>query len=281
MDLCKTVTETRSLLTKIREKKGTMGFVPTMGALHAGHLSLVTRSLEENASTVVSIFVNPTQFNDPEDFNSYPRNLEKDLKQLAEYSVDLVFAPTAKEIYPEPDDRDFDFGGLDKIMEGKHRPGHFKGVAQVVSKLFEIIRPDTAYFGEKDFQQLAVIRKITGDLKIPVRISGCPIIREADGLAMSSRNKLLDPGQRKIASRIPLALFRARELAGKLPVRELKEQIVRFLEEDPGLQVEYFEIVESGLLKTIQDWAEAPGRRACLAVRIGRVRLIDNLDFSF
>ncbi len=252
-----------------------------MGALHAGHLSLVTRSLEENASTVVSIFVNPTQFNDPEDFNSYPRNLEKDLKQLAEYSVDLVFAPTAKEIYPEPDDRDFDFGGLDKIMEGKHRPGHFKGVAQVVSKLFEIIRPDTAYFGEKDFQQLAVIRKITGDLKIPVRISGCPIIREADGLAMSSRNKLLDPGQRKIASRIPLALFRARELAGKIPVRELKEQIVRFLEEDPGLQVEYFEIVESGLLKTIQDWAEAPGRRACLAVRIGRVRLIDNLDFSF
>ena len=251
-----------------------------MGSLHDGHISLVKRSIEENNSTVVSIFVNPTQFNENQDFNSYPRNMKEDLEILERFPVDLVFAPTSREIYPEPDTSRFDFGRLDSIMEGKHRPGHFNGVAQVVSKLFGIIEPDYAYFGEKDFQQLAIIRKLVDEMNLPVRIIGCPIIREADGLAMSSRNKLLSPDERKSAARISQALFRAKEEAGHIPVEVLIEQTIQYVHQDPRLKVEYFEIVDERNLDPVRNWTENHRKIGCIAVQIGSVRLIDNMDFS-
>ncbi len=250
-----------------------------MGALHDGHISLVKRSLEENEITVVSIFVNPTQFNEEQDFKSYPRNLEKDLEILGRYPVDLVFAPSSGEIYPEPNTRKFDFGGLDSIMEGKHRPGHFNGVAQVVSRLLGIIEPDNAYFGEKDFQQLVIIRKLAEKMDLPVRITGCPIIRESDGLAISSRNKFLSPEERKSAVRISRSLFNAQKKAGKLPVEELKEQTIQYVNKDPRLKVEYFEIVDVRHLKPVRNWTGKSCKIGCIAVKIGNIRLIDNMNF--
>lgn len=281
MKLARTNSEIRSLVKKLKKEGGTLGLVPTMGALHDGHLSLIRKSTEQNSNTIVSIFVNPTQFNDKQDFNSYPKNLEKDLIILSDRSVDLVFSPSTEEVYPEPDERVFEFGGLDKGMEGEYRPGHFNGVAQVVSRLFEIIQPDTAYFGEKDFQQLAIIRKMSLDMGFPVSIKGCPIIRESDGLAMSSRNKLLLPEERKSAARISLALKQAKTQAGKVPVKSLREEIIRFLHKDPKIKTEYFEIVDETDLTPVSDWYEKPRIRGCVAVSIGNVRLIDNMDYSF
>jgi pantoate--beta-alanine ligase len=280
LKISRTNSEVRSLIKILRREGKSLGFVPTMGALHAGHISLIEKSIEENKATVVSIFVNPTQFNDKQDFRSYPKNLKEDLEKLRPYSVDLVFAPDSGEIYPEPDKRVFDFGGLDKTMEGEHRPGHFNGVAQVVSRMFEIIEPDIAYFGEKDFQQLAIIRKMVSDTGLPVRIEGCPIIREPDGLAMSSRNKLLSPEERKSAARISHALTRAKNKAGQLSVESLKEHTLNFLQEDPGIRAEYFEIVREHDLNPISGWNEESRKRGCIAVKIGQVRLIDNMDFS-
>jgi pantoate--beta-alanine ligase len=277
----KTVREAGKKLASIRQKEGSLGFVPTMGALHEGHLSLIRRSIRDNRFTAVSIFVNPTQFNDRQDFDHYPRNLEKDLETMSSLPVDLVFAPAASEIYPEPDTRVFDFGELDKTMEGLHRPGHFNGVAQVVSKLLDIVRPDRVYFGEKDFQQLAIVRELVRELEIPVEIVGCPIIREADGLAMSSRNKLLTPEQRTAATGISRALYRARELAGKMPVDELRQTITDLLNEDPLTKVEYFEIVAREDLRPVRDWSESGAKIGCVAVQIGKVRLIDNVNISF
>ncbi len=258
-----------------------MGLVPTMGSLHEGHISLVEKSTSQNGITAVSIFVNPTQFNEKQDFESYPRNLDDDLDILARFPVDIVFAPPAKEIYPKPDTRVFDFGGLDRIMEGEHRPGHFNGVAQVVSRFFEIITPDRAYFGEKDFQQMVIIRKMVLDLKSSVRIIGCPIIREENGLAMSSRNRLLSAGERNSAARIHKALTLAKEKAGEVEIPRLIEQTIQFLHEDPRLKTEYFEIIDDQNLKPLSHWSSAGGKRACIAVKIGNVRLIDNMDFSF
>jgi pantoate--beta-alanine ligase len=277
----KTIQEARKQLTSIWKEEGTLGFIPTMGALHEGHLSLIRRSINENKFTAVSIFVNPTQFNEKHDFDQYPRNLETDLQIMASLPIDLVFAPVATEIYPEPDTRVFDFGRLDKTMEGLHRPGHFNGVAQVVSKLFDIIRPDRAYFGEKDFQQLAIVRALVRQLDIPVEIIGCPIIREGDGLAMSSRNKLLSPGQRTAAAVISKALFRARDLAGSLPVEKLQQKIIHQLNRHPMVEVEYFKIVDRENLQQITDWSEAGAKIGCIAVQIGKVRLIDNINISF
>lgn len=276
----KTVQEARRQLKSLWQAEGTLGFVPTMGALHEGHLSLIRRSVDENQFTAVSIFVNPTQFNEQHDFNQYPRNLDTDLEILASFPIDLVFAPGVSEIYPEPDKRVFDFGGLDSTMEGEHRPGHFNGVAKVVSKLFDIIHPDKAYFGQKDFQQLAIIRVLVRQLDIPVEIIGCPIIREPDGLAMSSRNKRLTPEQRTAASRISEALFLAKELAGTLPVEKLQEKIIRLLNKYPLLEVEYFIIVKAENLKPVSDWSESGPMMGCIAVRIGMVRLIDNINIS-
>jgi pantoate--beta-alanine ligase len=276
----KTVQEARRQLKSLWQDEGSLGFVPTMGAPHEGHLSLIRRSVKENQFTAVSIFVNPTQFNEKHDFYHYPRNLETDLEVMASFPIELLFAPGASEIYPEPDTRVFDFGGLDKTMEGLHRPGHFNGVAQVVSKLFDIIRPDRAYFGEKDFQQLAIIRALVRQLHIPVEIIGCPIIREADGLAMSSRNKLLTPEERTAATGVSKALFMVRDLAGTLPVDRLQEKIIHLLRKDPLVGVEYFKIVNGENLQPVSDWSEEGTKIGCVAVQIGKVRLIDNINIS-
>lgn len=275
-----TIREARKQLKLIWQEEGSLGFIPTMGALHEGHMSLIRRSVNENQFTAVSIFVNPTQFNKKHDFEKYPRNLKTDMQVMASLPIDLVFAPGASEIYPEPDTRIFDFGRLDKTMEGLHRPGHFNGVAQVVSKLFNIIRPERAYFGEKDFQQLAIVRTLVRQLDIPVQIIGCPIIREDDGLAMSSRNKLLSPVQRTAAAAISKALFQARDLAGTLSVDKLQEKIINHLNKHPLLEVEYFKIVGRENLQQVADWSEAGDIIGCIAVQIGEVRLIDNINIS-
>lgn len=251
-----------------------------MGALHEGHLSLIRQSVKDNPFTAVSIFVNPTQFNNQLDFDRYPRNLMSDLEILASFPIDLVFVPGESEIYPEPDKRVFDFGDLDKTMEGLHRPGHFNGVAQVVSKLFDMIKPDRAYFGEKDFQQLAIIRSLVRQLDLPVEIIGCPIIREADGLAMSSRNQLLTTPQRSASAGISAALFKAREKAGSCPVDEVREQVIASLNDHPLMQVEYFEIVDAENLQPVREWSDPGSKVGCIAVQIGNVRLIDNINIS-
>ncbi|HDR88021.1 MAG TPA: pantoate--beta-alanine ligase [Bacteroidetes bacterium] len=269
------------LLPLLAEGK-TVGLVPTMGALHRGHLSLVNRALSENDVVVVSIFVNPTQFNDPNDFRRYPRNPEQDISILQDRmrGEDAVFHPPVEEIYPEPDTRTFDFGGLDRFMEGAYRPGHFNGVAQVVTRLFEILNPTRAYFGEKDFQQLAIIRHITKDLNIPVEIVACPIVREPDGLAMSSRNVLLTPDERKTAASISRALSRARAMRHKATLTEVKQWVTEQLSQLPDMEVEYFEIVDDRTLVPLSRWQKNKGTVGCIAVKLGKVRLIDNIRFS-
>lgn len=269
------------LLPLLAEGK-TVGLVPTMGALHRGHLSLVNRALSENNVVVVSIFVNPSQFNDPNDFRRYPRNPEQDISILQERmrGEDAVFHPPVEEIYPEPDTRTFDFGGLDHYMEGAYRPGHFNGVAQVVTRLFEIVNPTRAYFGEKDFQQLAIIRHIIKNLHIPVGIVACPIVREPDGLAMSSRNVLLTPNERKTAASISRTLSRAKAMRHKAALTEVKQWVREELRQQPGMEVEYFEIVDDRTLVPLSRWQKNKGMVGCIAVRIGKVRLIDNIRFS-
>ena len=270
--------EMKTKIVSHRNNGETIGFVPTMGALHQGHISLIQKSLRENEITVCSIFVNPTQFNNTNDLLNYPRTLEEDLIMLREAGCNIVFVPSEREIYPVPDTRIFDFGELDKSMEGKYRPGHFNGVAQVVSKFFEIVLPERAYFGEKDFQQLAIIKAMTKMLKFRTDIVPCPIIREKDGLAMSSRNKLLSPEHRKSASLISKTLFDA--LNNKdLPVAELKSRVINTIHADKNLKVEYFEIVDFDSLKLLNHWADSSKPIACIAVFAGQVRLIDNVRF--
>jgi pantoate--beta-alanine ligase len=251
-----------------------------MGALHEGHLSLIRRCIGENDINVVSIFVNPTQFNEKSDFERYPRNLDKDLEMVRELSCNLVFAPSIEEIYPERDERTFDFGHLDKIMEGLFRPGHFNGVAQIVSKLFAIIEPDKAYFGEKDFQQLLIIRSLVKKLNIPVEVIGSPIIREADGLALSSRNQLLSERERDAASLIPRILIEAVEMKNKPSLPEFKNQVIQAINSDPLLEVEYLEIVDEQRLEPVHNWDDQNLLRVLIAVRCGRIRLIDNMNIS-
>ncbi len=273
------IDELADLLAEARSTGKSVGLVPTMGALHKGHLSLVSCCNAGNKVTIVSIFVNPEQFNDPEDLESYPSNLDRDLQMLREADCDIVFVPSVKTIYPVPDMREFDFGPLDKIMEGRFRPGHFTGVARVVSRLFEIIKPDRAYFGEKDFQQLAVIRKMTGMLQLPVEIKACPTVRESDGLAMSSRNVLLSSGQRKNAVLIGQTLRAAAQKKG-MAVWELKKWVADTINENPFLDLEYFEIVDSKDLQPAADGERVKqGLTGCIAVRVGNVRLIDNVFF--
>ncbi|MGC8823866.1 MAG: pantoate--beta-alanine ligase [Bacteroidales bacterium] len=257
--------------------KARIGFVPTMGALHEGHLSLVRCCRAENDVVVVSIFVNPTQFNDKEDLANYPRTLEKDLDLLRSENVDAVFYPSIEEMYPEPDTRTFDLGGLDAIMEGAFRPGHFNGVVQIVTKLFDVVQPHKAYFGEKDFQQLTIIRYIVRQLNIPVEIISCPIVREPDGLAMSSRNLLLGTYEREAAPLISQTLFKARELKQSLSVTELKKWVTDQIDANPYLQTEYFEIVDDVRLQPVSSWDEPTNKVGCIAVRAGKIRLIDNI----
>lgn len=274
------ISELKSILQGYRDKGNRIGFVPTMGALHKGHISLVERSVDENDITVVSIFVNPTQFNDTNDLKNYPRMPERDISMLNETGVDIVFMPSESEMYPEPDSRVFDFGTLDKVMEGKFRPGHFNGVAQVVSKLFDIVNPHRAYFGEKDYQQLAIIRAMVGMLGYNIEIVGCPIAREPDGLAMSSRNLLLTPEHRQSAPDIYKTLADARNKTDEFSVKEMIIWVEKQINSNPNLRVEYFELVDADTLLPVSSW-EHPNRIVgCIAVWAGKVRLIDNLEFK-
>jgi pantoate--beta-alanine ligase len=264
-------------LTNIVRKKKTIGFVPTMGALHQGHLSLVKTSMERCKFTVVSIFVNPTQFNNPDDFKKYPRTQEADISLLSDSNVDLVFIPPEKEIYPMPDTRVFDFGAMGKVMEGAYRPGHFNGVAQVITRLFNIINPAVAFFGEKDFQQLAIIKSVVEQIGLPVQIFSCPTVREYDGLAMSSRNRLLDDTQRTHVPLIAHTLFEAKEKMEYLSVNELKKWVKDTIDADAELKTEYAEIVNTKNLQPVYTWEEAEHVQLCIAVYAKTIRLIDNI----
>lgn len=278
MILVKTVKELRLKTQELAGGKS-LGFVPTMGALHEGHISLVKQAVSENPVVVVSIFVNPTQFNDPKDLDRYPRTLETDMKLLEPTGCNIVFAPNAKEVYPEPDTRKFNFGVLEEVMEGKHRPGHFNGVAQVVSKLFEMVKPNKAYFGLKDFQQLAIVKNMVKQLQMPVEIVPCAIIREESGLAMSSRNELLSADQRENARVISETLFRAKELKEQKSVKEIREWVVENINKNAFLELEYFEIVDDEQLQPVNNWEEEKTKVGCVAAFCGEIRLIDNIVF--
>ncbi|MDR2041427.1 MAG: pantoate--beta-alanine ligase [Tannerella sp.] len=279
----KVIREIRSLreaLARERQAGKRIGFVPTMGALHDGHLSLVERCRREKEVCVVSIFVNPTQFNDQRDLAAYPRTPARDCALLSAGGCDYVFAPSEAEMYPEPDRRVFNLGAVAHGMEGAFRPGHFNGVAQIVSKLFRAVEPDSAYFGEKDFQQVAVVREMVKQLGLPVQIVACPILREPDGLAMSSRNARLTAEQRRTAPRIAAALEESRTFAAGKSVREVIDRVVNTLNQSPPLRVEYFEIVDGTTLLPIRQWNESAEPVGCIAVYCGEVRLIDNVKYE-
>lgn len=259
-----------------RDRSG-IGFVPTMGALHAGHRSLVERARRECATVVVSVFVNPTQFNDKTDLKNYPRTPEADLRLLEEVGADYVFMPSVEELYPEPDTRTFDFGMIDKVMEGATRPGHFNGVAQVVSRLFDLVKPAKAYFGEKDFQQIAVIREMVRQLRIPVEIIPCPIVRGEDGLALSSRNTLLDTDHRTAAPYIYKVLKAAVEKSHQTTPDQLAAWVTAQVESNPLLKVIYFQVVDAATMQQVRTWEESPVIQGCIAVQAGDIRLIDNI----
>ncbi len=280
MKLYTTISSLQATLKKEQGKGFKIGFVPTMGALHEGHLSLVKQAGEMTDIVVVSIFVNPTQFNDANDLANYPRTLDADLEKLATQRCDYVFSPSVDEIYPVPDTRRFDFGNLETVMEGEFRPGHFNGVALVVSKLFNIVQPDKAFFGRKDFQQLAIIKSLVLQLKLAIEIVPCEIVREMDGLAMSSRNKLLLPEYRKCAPAIYQSLMEANEFSLDRSVAEVKEFVLNTVNGTGLLKVEYFEIVDDRTLIPIQSWSDTGIKVGCIAVQAGKVRLIDNLIFN-
>jgi pantoate--beta-alanine ligase len=283
MKIIETISELKHEL-EVRKAKGMKtGFVPTMGALHRGHISLVERARKENETVIVSIFVNPTQFTNSDDLKNYPRSLQPDAAMLEPCGVDFIFAPSVSEIYSENEKQNAtqtDFGNLDKVLEGKFRSGHFQGVAQVVSKLFDIVEADKAYFGEKDFQQLAIIRELVRQKKYPVEIIGCPTIREADGLAMSSRNQLLSTEERKEATVISRALFFVRDNVQKYSVDELKKKATEMIEATGKFKIDYLEIAEEKTLQSVSDWNDSLKLRCLTAANIGRVRLIDNIAFD-
>lgn len=268
-------------LEVFRNKGLSAGFVPTMGALHKGHLALVEKAKKENGLVVSSIFVNPTQFNNREDLVNYPRTLEEDIKKLKTVKCDVLFAPDEKTMYPEGDpynDLSIDFGSLDKVMEGKFRPGHFKGVVVIVNKLFRMVLPDKAYFGEKDYQQLQVIKKMVEVLKHRVVIVPCPTIREEDGLAMSSRNVRLSADERKEAPFIYKMLMKGREMKEKYPVESVRAFVINEFSENRNFRLEYFEISDGDTLEPVDSWNDSKTAVACVAAFLGNVRLIDNIQ---
>lgn len=277
MQVFETKNELSSYIQLCKKEGKVVGFVPTMGALHDGHISLVKQAKECCDIVVVSIFVNPTQFNDPKDLERYPRTLENDLNLLYSVGCSAVLTPTTKEIYPEPDTREFNFGYIGEIMEGPKRPGHFNGVAQVVSRLFDIVNPDKAFFGMKDFQQIAIIRSMVSQLGYDIEIVSCPIIRESDGLAMSSRNRLLTPKHRAEAPYIHKILSEAVEIHNTMSVDELKNWIIAKINSNPLLEVEYVEIVDEISLKITENWNEPGNKVICITVYAGEIRLIDNI----
>lgn len=275
-----TVNEVKNIVNKLKKEGKQIGFVPTMGALHQGHISLVEKAVKENDVAIVSVFVNPTQFNDKNDLKNYPRTPEKDTNLLDNAGVKFVFMPSETEMYPESDTRIFDFGMLDKVMEGKFRPGHFNGVAQVVSKFFQIVQPDRAYFGQKDFQQLTIIRKMVKLLNLNVEIVGCPIVRGTDGLALSSRNKLLSEAHREAAPSIYKTISESRNLTVTFNVKDLTDWVISTINKNPLLKVEYYEIVNAETLEPINNWNDAKHVVGCITVWAGNVRLIDNIIYK-
>ena len=279
MNIYKTAEELRSFITEERKQGHRIAFIPTMGALHEGHLSLVRRALKENDCCIVSVFVNPTQFNNPRDLETYPRTLDADSHLLASIGTTALFAPEVETIYPEPDTRVFHVGTVAEVMEGKYRPGHFNGVMQVVSRLFDLVQPDCAYFGEKDFQQIAVLRAMAREIKSPVEIIACPIVREEDGLARSSRNTLLSEEGRAQAPNIYRILSESRAWSKELSPKAVIERATQLLDAIPTLRVEYFEIVDADTLQPITRWEDSPKPHGCITVYCGEVRLIDNIAY--
>ena len=276
------IADLQNALFDERKAGHSVGLVPTMGALHEGHASLVRRSVKDNDVTVVSVFVNPTQFNDKNDLTHYPRTLEADCQLLEECKADYVLAPSVEEMYPTPDKRQFEYPPVSTVMEGAHRPGHFNGVCQVVSRLFYIVRPDRAYFGEKDWQQIAVVKAMVRHLQLPVEIVECPIVREKDGLAKSSRNTLLAPDERAIAPAIYKALKNSLTYAKKHTVQETHDHVVSTINAVEGLEVEYFSIVDGNTLQDIAQWDDSPYVVGCITVYCGKtpIRLIDHIKYK-
>lgn len=281
MKVIHTIKDLQTELSSLRAQGKNVGLVPTMGALHSGHGSLVKRSVSENGVTVVSIFVNPTQFNDKNDLAKYPRTVEADCVLLENCGAAFAFVPSVEEMYPQPDNRQFSYAPLDTVMEGAFRPGHFNGVCQIVSKLFDAVQPDRAYFGEKDFQQLAIIREMVRQMKYNIEIVGCSIVREEDGLALSSRNKRLSDVERENALNISRILFKSRNFAASHTVSETQQMVESAIADAPGLRLEYFEIVDGDTLQEISDWEETSYVVGCITAFCGEVRLIDNIKYKF
>lgn len=280
MKIVKKTSELEVLVSLFKELGLKIGLVPTMGALHNGHASLVKKAVEENDVVIVSVFVNPTQFNNKNDLATYPRTVEADCALLESLGANIAFTPTVEQIYPYPDTRQFDFTPLDKVMEGPMRPGHFNGVAQVVSRLFDITQPNKAYFGEKDYQQLAIIREMVRQFNYPIEIVGCPIIREADGMALSSRNTLLSATERQIAVRISQTLAKSQSLLKEKSVKELQQWVIDEINRGGELEVEYYEIVNGTTLQPINSWNDCDNPVGCITVYCGKVRLIDNIQYK-
>lgn len=280
MKIIDTIKDLRLLLDESRAAGKSVGLVPTMGALHAGHASLVERAVKENDVVVVSVFVNPTQFNDKNDLKNYPRTLDADCALLERIGATVAFAPSVEEMYPEEDTRQFSFAPLDTVMEGACRPGHFNGVAQIVSKLFYAVEPDRAYFGEKDFQQLAIIREMVRQLDMRLEIVGCPIVREEDGLAMSSRNTLLSEDERERALTISSTLFASADFAKINTLAATKAFVEDMINDTPGLELEYYQIVDGNTLQEIGEWKDSDYVVGCIALFCGNVRLIDNIKYK-
>ena len=280
MEVIRTVSELKQRVAAHRAQGKTIGLVPTMGALHAGHISLMDQARKNNDIVVVSVFVNPTQFNNPEDLRTYPRTEEADCVKMEVANVDIAFIPSVEEVYPEPDTRIFDLGPVAEVMEGPMRPGHFNGVAQIVSKLFYMVEPDRAYFGEKDFQQIAVIRRMVELEGFNIEIIDCPIKREEDGLAMSSRNVRLTPEQRAIAPNIARTLNASLDYALDHSLADTKQYVIDTINAFPQMEVEYYEIVNAATMQPISSWEDAPVAVGCITVYCGEVRLIDNIKYT-
>lgn len=280
MKVIHTIKDLQAELSVLKAQGKKVGLVPTMGALHAGHASLVKRSVNENEVTVVSVFVNPTQFNDKNDLVKYPRTLDADCKLLEACGATYAFAPSVEEMYPEPDTRQFSYAPLDTVMEGAFRPGHFNGVCQIVSKLFEAVKAHRAYFGEKDFQQLAIIREMVRQMQFDLEIVGCPIVREEDGLALSSRNARLSAEERENALKISQTLFKSRTFAATHTVSETLKFVEDAIAAVPGLRLEYFEIVDGNTLQKVDNWNQTSYVVGCITVFCGDVRLIDNIKYK-
>lgn len=278
MLVVKTVEELKDVVFRIKSNGKSVGLVPTMGALHDGHLSLMKRAKKENEVVVCSIFVNPVQFNNPVDLEKYPRNVEGDLKLIQPY-VDVVFTPTAEEVFPEPPKEHYDFGKLEQVMEGAFRPGHFNGVGIIVKRLLDWTNPDKAYFGEKDFQQLVIIKHLVKQYQLKTQIVPCPIVREASGLAMSSRNQRLSVEDRMKAANIYRILTESLALK-ESPIQDIKDFVVNEINKIDGFKLDYFEIVDDTSLQPV-DFADlSNGIIGCIAVYVGEVRLIDNIRYK-